>query len=91
MSWGEGPGWQGKGEGPRRCWPSAGGLQLRGPGAKGVMVCRLESLGGEQGRAGPVEEVEETETLDRPGGISRQPRPTQPCPVHPSQLGLPIA
>lgn len=55
------------------------------------MVCRLEALGGEQGRAGPVEEVEETETLDRPGGISRQPRPTQPCPVHPSQLGLPIA
>lgn len=28
------------------------------------MVCRLEALGGEQGRAGSVEEMEEMGTLD---------------------------
>ena len=64
VPWGKGPGWQGEGKGLRRCWPSAGGLQFRGPGEKRVMVCRLEALGGEQGRAGSVEEVEEMGTLD---------------------------
>lgn len=78
----KGQGWQGREKGQEDAGPVLEASNSEALVQRGVMVCRLEALlGGEQGRAGPVEEVEETETLDRPGGTSRQPRPTQPCPV----------